>query len=276
METKFLSDGRKVVVVGALNNQETIVQEVFVTHQGDEIPGGERFVVKSLHDHPVETYLSREKKRQEAELDKTKRKIESMEREIADARNKLSFWGDMLKSVNQLSQSINEADFSHFLGVMTGRFKYAVENCYSVPSIQSIEECLSQVDNWHGNKRYEGLRLLSVLGNSEGNIAYKVNQYRDGSGSYSDVHFFETYEDARDHVKALTIAWLEKYALSVEELKKCKAMGIVFSQSEIEAIRAKLIERSSKSIEHATKTFEDAKSKVEADIAYIDKLITDI
>lgn len=47
METKFLSDGRKVVVVGALNNQETIVQEVFVTQQGDEIPGGERFVVKS-------------------------------------------------------------------------------------------------------------------------------------------------------------------------------------------------------------------------------------
>ncbi|QMR79257.1 hypothetical protein HV097_09595 [Enterobacter roggenkampii] len=37
METKFLSDGRKVVVVGALNNQETIVQEVFVTQQGDEI-----------------------------------------------------------------------------------------------------------------------------------------------------------------------------------------------------------------------------------------------
>ena len=56
METKFLSDGRKVVVVGALNNQETIVQEVFVTQQGDEIPGGERFVVKSLHDQPVESW----------------------------------------------------------------------------------------------------------------------------------------------------------------------------------------------------------------------------
>ena len=31
METKFLSDGRKVVIVGQLNNQETIIQEVFVT-----------------------------------------------------------------------------------------------------------------------------------------------------------------------------------------------------------------------------------------------------
>ncbi|WP_181393601.1 hypothetical protein [Pectobacterium carotovorum] len=29
-EVKFLSDGRKVAVIGQLNNQETIVQEIFV------------------------------------------------------------------------------------------------------------------------------------------------------------------------------------------------------------------------------------------------------
>lgn len=61
MEIKFFFDGRKVVVVGALNNQETIVQEVFVTQQGDEIFGGERFVVKSLYDQLVELWLFREK-----------------------------------------------------------------------------------------------------------------------------------------------------------------------------------------------------------------------
>ncbi|HEN3351269.1 TPA: hypothetical protein ACKBO6_004487, partial [Yersinia enterocolitica] len=90
METKFLSDGRKVVIVGQLNNQETIVQEVFVTAAGDELPGGERFVVKSLHDVPVESYLSKEKARQEAALAKAKAAIESVNREIADTRNKLS------------------------------------------------------------------------------------------------------------------------------------------------------------------------------------------
>jgi hypothetical protein len=37
MEIKYLSDGRKVVVVGQLNQTETIVQEVFVTEAGDEL-----------------------------------------------------------------------------------------------------------------------------------------------------------------------------------------------------------------------------------------------
>jgi len=46
---KFTSDGKKVAVVGKLNAQETIVQEIFVSN-GNEIPSGENFVVKSLHD----------------------------------------------------------------------------------------------------------------------------------------------------------------------------------------------------------------------------------
>ena len=38
METKYLSDGRKVVVIGQLNNVESIVQEIFVSDGGDQIP----------------------------------------------------------------------------------------------------------------------------------------------------------------------------------------------------------------------------------------------
>lgn len=61
MEIKFFFDGCKVVVVGVLNNQEMIVQEVFVMQQGDEISGGECFVVKSLYDQLVELWLFCEK-----------------------------------------------------------------------------------------------------------------------------------------------------------------------------------------------------------------------
>ncbi|MBY5984414.1 hypothetical protein KUW18_09965 [Halomonas sp. DP5Y7-2] len=40
METKFLSDGREVAIVGCLNNQEVIEQGIFINEQGDEIPNG--------------------------------------------------------------------------------------------------------------------------------------------------------------------------------------------------------------------------------------------
>ena len=60
MDFKYLTDGRKVIVVGKLNNQDTIVQEIFVTKDGSEIPSGENFVVKSLHDEPVESWKKKE------------------------------------------------------------------------------------------------------------------------------------------------------------------------------------------------------------------------
>ena len=61
---KYTSDGKKVAIVGKLNAQETIVQEVFVSGES-EIPSGENFIVKSLHDNPVVSW--KEKKTQEIE-----------------------------------------------------------------------------------------------------------------------------------------------------------------------------------------------------------------
>ena len=71
---KYMSDGRKVVVIGQLNTVESIVQEIFVTEQGDEIPSGERFTTKDLHDTPEQNY---EKSLQHAKdnLDKSLEKI---------------------------------------------------------------------------------------------------------------------------------------------------------------------------------------------------------
>src|SRR6476659_8101217 len=43
-DIKYTDDGKKVMVVGKLNAQQTIVQEIFVS-AGQEIPSGENFVV---------------------------------------------------------------------------------------------------------------------------------------------------------------------------------------------------------------------------------------
>lgn len=53
---KYTTDGRKVVIIGDLNQTEKIVQEIFVTEDGAEIPSGERFVVKSLLDTPAKSW----------------------------------------------------------------------------------------------------------------------------------------------------------------------------------------------------------------------------
>ncbi|CQJ13144.1 Uncharacterised protein [Yersinia enterocolitica] len=276
METKFLSDGRKVVIVGQLNNQETIVQEVFVTAAGDELPGGERFVVKSLHDVPVETYLSKEKSRQEAALSEAKAKIDSINREITDTRNKLSMYRDTLKQVKEFSEHIDEQDLTHFIDVMTGQLNYAVASSYRLPKIERYSEYMSIIENSYGNKRYEGLKLLSVLGNSNGNIALKVNRYSDGSGDNTSVSFFKTYEEAKSFVKSIAIAQLDRNYISVEELQECKRMGIEFNHDEMLVIRTKLHANSDKQLQNLSDNFNKSKEKIEADKAYIEQQINNL
>ncbi|HGN6747150.1 TPA: hypothetical protein ACKWSA_004314 [Yersinia enterocolitica] len=276
METKFLSDGRKVVIVGQLNNQETIVQEVFVTAAGDELPGGERFVVKSLHDVPVETYLSKEKSRQEAALAEAKAKIDSINREITDTRNKLSMYRDMLKQVKAFAEHIDEQDLSHFVNVMTGQLNYAVQADYRIPKIEKFSEYMSVIDHSYGNKSYQGLKMMSVLGNSDGRIDLRVNRWGDGSGSYSDVTFFKTYEEAREFVKSSALKLLESGSLSVEELQHLKKIGVEFSQDEMMKIRYRLESSCEKHLENLTATFNKSKEKIEADKAYIEQQINNL
>jgi len=274
METKFLSDGRKVVVVGALNNQETIVQEMFVTQQGDEIPGGERFVVKSLHDHPVETYLSREKKKQEQALETAKAALEKVNHEIKHTKNKLLFWQGFLNQTKALSDHIEEQDFEYFIDVMTGKMNYAVADTYGAPKIELFEEYMSVIDNnWHGGK-FEGIKLLSLLGNSNGNISLKVSRWPDGSGDYTTVSFFQTYEQAREFVKTKVVSKLDKSPLSINDVKSLLNMGIKFSEEEMAIIRAGLQKRSESLIRQATETYNKATETASADLAYIDQVIS--
>ena len=86
---KYTDDGRKVVVIAPLNAKETIVQEVFVS-SGQEIPSGENFVVKNLHDSPVVSWkeknlaeLEQRYERRKLEID---RETEQMNRKHADAQ----------------------------------------------------------------------------------------------------------------------------------------------------------------------------------------------
>ena len=78
-ELKYLSDGRKVSVIGKINKTEYIVQEVFITESGDEIPSGENFTAKSLHDAPVLSWKENEAKKVESRYEKANNEIKVIE-----------------------------------------------------------------------------------------------------------------------------------------------------------------------------------------------------
>ncbi|MEL4017023.1 hypothetical protein, partial [Dryocola clanedunensis] len=216
-------------------------------------------------------YLSKEKARQEAELAKAKAQIESVNREIADTKNKLSLYRDQLKQVKAFADHIDEQDLNHFVDVMTGQLNYAVPADYRIPKIERFSEYMSVIENSYGNKRYEGLKMMSVLGNSDGKIGLRVNRWGDGSGGYSDVTFFKTYEEAQEFVKSCAMKLLESGSLRVEELQQLKKMSIEFSDEEMLLIRQSMHSSYDKSIESLASQFNKSKEKLEADKAYIDQ-----
>ncbi len=109
MEIKYTTDGKKVSVIGKLNNTETIVQEIFVTANGAEIPSGENFVVKSLHDQPVESWKEKQLRDLEARYCREKNELETriktqkriLENAVAKASLKADFLLDFANNSNE-------------------------------------------------------------------------------------------------------------------------------------------------------------------------------
>jgi len=207
MEQKFLSDGRKVVVVGQLNNTEWIVQEVFVSSAGDELPSGERFVTKSLHDAPVETWKNKEEKKLEESLKSLKQKQEEIQNSIGRLGREREAYEKAFKSTKRLydtlSTQMDEGAFELMCDVMSGNIKYVVDaSDYSIPEPKLFMEQLKYPDGYNME-----IKLISLFGRSDGSLTYKLGQDYDGSGGNRDVIFIKTDEELAkyytDKVKAI-------------------------------------------------------------------------
>jgi hypothetical protein len=232
MEHKYLSDGRKVAVIGQLNNHETIVQEVFVTDAGDEIPSGERFTVKSLHDEPVLSWKAKRAMEDEAQHKKAKRALEDLNKQINQKRDVLKGYQQLAKDALKSIEGITPEDLERLSLFLSGSYRYVVQDSYRVEPPQKLEEAVFAWDSWRCERRYEGMKLLNVFGRSDGQLSYRINSYSDGSGSWTEIAFCQTEEEALARVAELAIARIESGRLSAKEWETCKKLGLSFTRAQ--------------------------------------------
>ncbi|WYX00606.1 hypothetical protein WMR86_08090 [Proteus vulgaris] len=273
METKFLSDGRKVAVLGKLNATESIVQEIFVTDSGVEIPSGENFTTKNLHDEPVKSHKERELERVEQGINKAKQERDKINQEIDEIKIKLSGYRDLFKSVSVLAKNIDEQDFTNFLDVITGKVRYAVPSNYPVPhEIEDAMGYMSCIDDDYGNKKYGGLRLMTLLGRSDGKISYQLNRWPDGSGSNTSVEFFNDIEAARNYIKSCFMERFDKIKVSLRFYENLRKNGIEFSAEEFKKIKEKIESGLHDEFSSFQTSFEKRKEVLEQDISKLNNL----
>lgn len=240
MEIKYTSDGKKVVVIGNLNSQEKIVQEIFVVNN-QEVPSGENFVVKSLHDAPaiswkeknikeIEDNYEFKKKKYTDELDRLKRDYDVRSKEL---KHKIEYAGAALKNVSPES-------FQTFVDVLTGNIKWIVVTGYTPE--------LLPWDQFH--TMYEDkFRLLSIYGRDNGSFTYARGHYSDYSGGSTNFMPFNNYEDAFELFKQEVL----KRGINDATIALAKKYNILFPESEIIAFKSVRIKSFESYIEKSKK-----------------------
>lgn len=240
-DIKYTDDGKKVLVVGKLNAQQTIVQEIFVS-AGQEIPSGENFVVKSLHDAPAESWKEKNLRELEARYDRSRKELESQieqqARRLTTIKEKAKHHADALF---KFVESSDAGQLDLLKKVVSGQITHVFISGYS-PEIFEWEQGSKayDVDTYHGRMQIDGIKLLSVYGYSDGNLTYRLHTYRDGSGGSDQVFPVCSYAEA------LTLAQAECDTQAAAYLADKRGSFSVSSWQKIEGvvIPAAVIEKS--------------------------------
>lgn len=241
METKFTNDGRKVRVIGKLNSQEYIVQEIFVT-DGAEIPSGEQFTTRSLHDKPSESW--QEKQLRELE-ERYLREKGNWERQINDLRKryeplverlkaKIDYYGLAIKNISEESFEM----LSNFLCGDVNFVVYEYDKWSRDRDMVPFDEFLKMCD--------DKIALVSLFGNDKGDLTFRQAEYRDGTGKWCQFSVHKTKEDA---IKKLT-QLLNESAITESGIETAKKHGIELDKEKVNSYYLSCIEGIEKSIQN--------------------------
>lgn len=271
---KYTSDGKKVVIVGKLNAQETIVQEIFVSG-GSEIPSGEHFVVKGLHDAPAESWKAKNLRELEGRYERTKKELESrmeqVRRNLGLAIAKAAEKANCLMAFAKNSDDSQLDTLRAFLG---GEITHYVVLSYDPQIITADDTGTFQIDNHYGETRLEAMKLITVFGSSEGKLDYRINTYRDGSGSSNEIIPCRSYAEALGYLQKYCDEAIAKYKAnespnrSFDFAKWMNIEGVVIPDEVMRMSKADTANRLSEKIAKARAAIE----KEEAELAALTSL----
>lgn len=267
---KYTKNGKKVAVIGKLNSEQWIVQEVYVSN-GQEFPAGENFIETSLLDEPAETWDTKNKKALKEKILKLDKQIEQTEKDLQLKNYK----ANIAKLINRVTEKYGNVDIEQLdtlFAFMSGEITHVVTKRYGDYEICSLIDVLPQEDHWYNRPKLEGLKLVTLFGCTEAaerkdkdcsfSLNWKINQYRDGSGNcWITVYPCKSFDDAvklldtmieNENATDSLIKLKAKYNLNnpsphkIDEHKQrnidCKKKVLAEAEERVEKIKAELKE----------------------------------
>lgn len=267
---KYTTDGKKVVIIGDLNQTEKIVQEVFVTEDGAEIPQGERFVEKNLLDNPAKSWKIIELEKMEVIYEKEKDQWDlKLKKVIEEKELTYKSLSARVEWLRQVAKEPRDESFKTIINLLAD-FISPTEKWVFVKGYfdwvltkfdeDGINKGLENYDRSYGTIRFDTMRLLSLFGDSKGDLTFKINDYSDGSGSDKPVYFFKSKGDALFFMQ-LEFDKIKEYGVS--DIKNAKECGLVIDETKVDAYKERERKSVLNQISQANKNIEDLNSKLE-------------
>ncbi len=270
MDMKYTKDGKKVVVVGKINSETWIVQEIFMSGE-QEIPTGENFTVNTLLDEPMETWETRNIKK----LEETKQRLEASIEKLGKKQVKVNVNSQFVRLINRALEKyegIDVGQLSTLLEFVTGQITHVIINQYKGYEILTLEDAIGDKEDRYDRLSCNGLKLVSLFGctkdggrkhleyDSDFRLDWRINQYRDGSGSWTTVYPCRSYEEAVEKLDGF-IADKDAYDDLIELKEKYNLSNP--SEEKIEVYKAKCIANQESNIIEAERKLQGEKNKLE-------------
>lgn len=129
---------------------------------------------------------------------KLEAKVDELDKLITEKRNELKRVNTELDQAGrqyqeQLKKLKQHQALRRIEDYLDGKFTHFLHVCdYYGPKIITKDEALDQNDRWD-----KELKLLTLFGDTKGDLQWRINKYRDGSGnSWNDVHPVSSEEEA--------------------------------------------------------------------------------
>jgi len=208
---KYLRDGQEVEVIKKIKDG-FLVQDVFYSedeYENEYVDDSKTYFIEKVFDKAPELKYTIEVNRLEEKVNELHKQKEKLQAEIEKATEENK---NKMKKFNKFSELKNlnmfiDGEITHFALLKWER------------RIVTFDEFVCKEDHT-GNSPYI-LKLLTLFGKSKGDLEWRINEYKDGSGSWKTAVPCSSFEEARQELQKYIDAEIETDDTSARYIIEC-------------------------------------------------------
>lgn len=243
---KYLPNGQCVDVVAPLPSGGFVVTDCLEDDTGESFQG-EPYVVPAVLDSPCTARVASEYQAVADKLDAARKELAAIREEIRTAESGRQ---EILARISQKRGLERIDDF------LSGRIRYVVMNQFGRVKVLPLEQCTCE-----GDDKHRDLKLISLFGDSNGNVFWRANQYKDGSGCWHEIDLCLSRDEAMAVAAQRLSDLCESYHLD-NVVASAKELGIPLSPDVLAKWRDRRLQAARKDRDAAIKKLAECDKKI--------------